>query len=267
MKNELANLQTSSIYPVATEDVKTAIEKSLENITSMGTSVKIWNRSNSDVAWNAHVLDHETDTRNLSQVCAEIKRKRDALVEVHFAYKKNILQSQIHDKNAQINSDPLEAQMDTLLGDEQRAQAQMKHESILGCTKDISILKSSYDIIHAKIIEKHGRVDETIFELEEKEYWIRRAFKQSMQDVRQSGSISKGEQILLEQIGIEPIEAQKHIIDYLNAVKEEVYKNNMNIDQDSRTMFFNKMVERFLPCINKKVEKMGLDTSHLYKEE
>jgi hypothetical protein len=251
------------LYPVDGTEVAPLIDKALLSITEMSETFKVWNRSHSDLTWNAMVLDEESETRNLRQISAEIKRKRDALTESHFAYKKNMQKAKIYDAKAKRENDELEAEMYDLEASEQRAYAQMKHEAILGATKDIQALKASYDKIYKRILDKHGKFDEQVFELEERRYWIKRGFKQSMQDVRERGHISKGEQMLLEQIGLEPMEVLKDIKFYLNFINENI-ENGSTIDQATRQDFFEQMADKYENKVEKKLLPMGETEDHLY---
>ena len=150
------------------------------------------------------VLDEESDTRNIRQISAEIKSKRNALAEAFFSYKKH---KATYDKHKD-SDDPLER----IQAEEAMHHSVIMNEAVIGCTKDIEFLKASYDKVMARVISKHGRFDESVFEIEEKRYWIKRGYKQSMRDVRSSGVISKGEQGLLELIGLEPEEVKRDIL-------------------------------------------------------
>lgn len=254
------------LYPVGKTEVTPLIDKAIVSISEMNETFKVWNRSHSDLAWKAMVLDEESETRNLRQISAEIKRKRDALTESHFAYKKNIQQAKILEQKAKTEQDELQAEMYHIEALEQRAYAQMKHESILGATKDIEALKDSYDKIHARIIEKYGKMDEEVFETEERRYWVKRGTKQSMQDVRERGHISKGEQMLLEQIGIEPMEFEKDIKEYLSFISNNLHQGK-TIDQSTRQDFFEKMADKYENKVIKKLLPMGDSKDHLYLGE
>jgi len=254
------------LYPVGKTEVAPLMDKAIKSISEMNETFKVWNRSHSDLTWNAMVLDEESETRNLRQISAEIKKKRDALTESHFAYKKNLQKAKILEAKAEKEPDMLEAEMYAIESQEQRAYAQMKHESILGATKDIEVLKSSYDKIKSRILEEHGKIDEEVFELEERRYWVKRAVKQSMQDIRERGHISKGEQMLVEQIGIEPVELQNDIANYLLFIQEQIGKGN-TIDQEARQDFFEQMANKYEAKVTKKLLPMGTDTNHLYITE
>lgn len=262
----LEKIKNKELYISDPVELSAKVEKSLSHIKDMSKSYKVWNRSHSDVAWNLHVLDHESETRNLSQVSAEIKQKRDALVHANFSYKKACNRAKFHfDKASAIESEN-DSEYEILLGQEEEAKALNMHEAVIGCTKDISALKSSYDKILARIIEKHGKFDEEIFEIEEREYWIRRAFKQSACDVRERGSITKGEQMLLEQLGIDPTEAQSVIMEHISIAEREVSQGK-TMNPKYKEQFMDYVVERFMPHLVAKISKMGEDKSHLYIEE
>jgi len=235
----------------------------MKSIEVMSESCAIWNRSHSELTWGAMVLDEESETRNLRQVSAEMKRKRDALVEVNFKYRKSLVQSEIHARNANNLGDSLEADLENICHQEEAAKAQMLHEAILGASKDIEALRSSYDKIKSRILDKHGKLDEEVFELEEKSYWIKRGFKQSMQDVRERGHITKGEQMLLEQIGLEPNEVFKDIRSYLEFIGQELEKGS-TIDQEARQDFFSQMEQKYLSKVEKKLSVMGDSKKHLF---
>ena len=229
------------------------------------TVAKTWNRHHSDVQWNVLALDEETETRNLRQLSAEIKRKRDALTEAHFDYEKNMLQAKIYERDAESLED-LDAEMASLNASNERAKAQMKHEAVVGATKDIAILRSTYQKIMDRIIEKHGKFDESIFELEEKEYWIKRIMIQSAQDVRQYGRITVGNQKELEHLGIEPMEALKEIDSYFSKVTSNI-KEGIPCTRSMRTKWLDEVVTKYQSRVEDRLELMGQSTDHLFLME
>lgn len=255
----------TDIYPVTGSDVGPMVEKSLVSIKEMNKSFKVWNRSHSDVAWNALVLAEHSETRNLRQVAAEIKKKRDALVEVHFKYKKNLKQAEVFDHKASLMEDGPEKELMILEANEQRAFAQMKHEGIVGATKDVEALRASYDKILKRIIDKHGSFDEEIFEREEKTYWIRRAFYQAIQDVRDIGRISKGEQMLMDKIGVDPDEALNDINKFLVKIRGLVARD-VSVPSELKEQFLSDMETKYAPNVVKRLELMGETTDHLLKD-
>jgi hypothetical protein len=268
--NELLIPEHNGLYPVKSADLSTRIDHAVACIAEVAPIVfQAWNRSHSDMIWNAMNLDHETDTRNLREIGATLQRRRDALTEVHFAHQECLINAKIHDEQAEdfdIEGKGTLAAKERLLAQKERAYAQMKHEAIMGATKDISSLKSSYDKVMARIIEKHGHFDEEIFEVDEKEYWIKRLMIQAMRDVRECGSIRAGAQRDLEQLGIEPLEALKDIESYFVNVQSTLAKGE-TITREMRDKWSDALVLKYTQRLTDKVNRMGQDTNHLFKLE
>jgi len=265
LSKELSIGINSGLFPVGSESTTELMKKAVSSIESMNETFQVWNRSHSDVQWSAMVLNEESDTRNLRQISAEIKRKRNALVESFYAYEKDLAQAEVYEEDAS-KGDGAESRLLMIKAKESRAFAQMKHEGFLGASKDVEALKASYDKILARIVEKHGKFDEEVFEKEEREYWIKRAFSQSMQDVRQNGMISKGEQILLEQIGIEPNEALFSIRSFLEYIDTHVIEGK-TISSEVKSDFLNQMVDKHLHKVERKLSLMGESKDHLFINE
>ena len=262
----IQKIDTKHLYPATIGEVGEKVSIALTQLGEMlPTMAKTWNRHHSDVQWNVLALDEESETRNLRQLAAEIKRKRDALSEAHFAYEKNMLQARIHERDAD-KLDGLESEMESLKAMEQRSQAQMKHESVIGATKDIAILRSTYQKIMDRIIAKHGKFDETIFESEEKEYWIRRIMVQSAQDVRASGRIGQGNQVELEHLGIEPIEALRDIDTFLNDASKRV-NEGIPCCRSHRDQWLAGVVKKYQPRVQERIDRMGQSQDHLFLTE
>jgi hypothetical protein len=267
---DLIKQQTNSLYPVETQDISQRIEKAVNQIAEMAPVVfKTWNRSHSDMTWNTMNLDHETDTRNLREIGASIQRRRDALTEVHFAYKECLANVKVHEELAQEFYDQgknAQGEREMLFSQKESAFAQMKHEAVMGATKDISALKASYDKILDRIVAKHGKFDEEIFEKEEKEYWIRRLMVQAMRDVRMTKNIQVGAQRDLEQIGIEPLEALSDILHYLHTVEKRLSVGEEILRED-RDKWAEGCAKKYMSRLTKKLDNMGCTLDHLYRLE
>ena len=263
--SSLSKINSASLYPASAGEVGERVSLALTQLGDMlPVMAKTWNRSHSDVQWNVLALDEETETRNLRQLAAEIKRKRDALTEAHFEYEKNILNARIFEEEAE-ELQGAKAELAELNALNERAKAQMKHEAVVGATKDIAILRATYEKIMNRIIKKHGKFDESIFEAEEKEYWIRRIMVQSTQDVRQFGRIGVGNQRELEHIGIEPLEAMQEINSFLKGVEKNIAEN-AECGREIRDEWLERIVQKYQHRIERRIEKMGTTQDHLFLE-
>ena len=255
---------TNTLYPISSVDVAPAVTKALASIEGMNESFKAFNRSHSDMAWNAMVLDEESNTRNIRQISAEIKRKRDALCESHFKYLKSENRAKHFEEVAKSFKDSsTEYEYNMICSKEKQANAAMMQEAIMGATKDIQALKATYDKLIEAVVKEHGKFDEEIFELEEKAYWIKRAAKQSMQDIRQNGCIGKGEQMLVEQLGIEPLEFQHDIKQYLDHIRKGIEEGKSS-GLDAKKQFYEDMAKKYNEKVEYKLSLCAQTKEHLY---
>jgi hypothetical protein len=268
MKAEISKIDSSALYPIKSEDVSQRLEKAISQISEVApVLLQTWNRSHSDLTWNAMNMNHETETRNLREIGASIQRKRDALTEAYFAYKENLLKSQHHEELAeklQMEGENTLASLERLKAEKEKAHATMKHEAIQGATKDISILKENHDKVKGRIIEKHGYFDESIFELEEKEYWIKRLMIQAMRDVKECGRIKTGAQRDLEQIGIEPVEALLQIQLHISKIEDTIRKGG-KFSRENRNQWLDAIVQKHKGNLEKKIEPFAVSTDHHFK--
>jgi hypothetical protein len=263
--SELAKIDNSQLFPVKSIELAPQVTKALAQLTEVQPLFKIWNRSHSDLAWNLMNLDHQGDARNLRQIGAELARKRNALVEANYVYKENLVNAEIYEEKAEKQIGANKAKS-LLLAEKERAFAVMKHEAIQGCTKDINVLKSSYDKILAAIIKKYGKFDEEVFETEEKEYWIKTFYILAMRDVRECRIIRTGAQRDLEQLGIDPNEALNEINNFLAFVNQALLKGQ-SIGSGVQEDFLNGIVAKHINKIDKRLELRGADKSHWMLEE
>lgn len=259
----LIKRDNQSIYPIPSNEVTPRVETALQSIQEMEPCITAFNRSNSDFTLNLITIDHYSDTRDLRQISAEIKRKRDALTECHFAYEKNKLEAEIFQKNADNMEDGPERDLELLKANEQRAYAQMKHEAVIGATKDVAVLRATYDKVMAKIIEKHGKFDEGVFEKEEKEYWIKKSYAGCLQDLRESGRISKSEQLLTDHIGIDAQEVKSDCMHFMKWVDEQIASGKSIMD-NCKADFLEQMAQKHISKIESKLSEKGHTTDHLY---
>ena len=241
--SDLAKIDAGSIYPFRPEAVAEKAGEALRSITEMGDTIAVWNRSSSDSTMSLMTLGEHAPCRRLRQIAAELKRRRDALVEAIMAHKENLAQAAVYESQIDDAATKEEAELLRVKADKERAYARMKHEGIMGASKDVDALKREHSATMAAIIDKHGHFDEQVFEAEEREYWIRRTYIQAMQDIRAHGSVSKCEQVAIEQIGLEPLEVEQQIKQHLSIVAGELQKGR-TIAPDLRETFLRRMVER-----------------------
>jgi len=151
--------------------------------------------------------------RSIRQICSEVDSKESALLEN--MKRLDLLGIDISEMRQQLESDNIDELRKVRLEIELRyseISRQRALEPIQGTMKDILILKKRFDEIKSKMSEKE-------MEEEEVQYWILRLCSQSMRDVRMTRVIKEGNQLALEQMGVNPVWVQRNCLKFLQ--KEE----------------------------------------------
>ena len=181
-------------------------------ITNSQELQNIWNRSHSQWDWKHINLHYHSDFKNVRQLSAEINRKKSALNEAKWKHVKNEIELQKLTEKLETEDldkwERIELQVDLAEKQEGLAEGTVYIE---GAMKDILALNDLYEQLKVKF----EGFTETDFELEESKSHLKRSLVQCIRDVRQSGSITKGEQEYLEQIGVNPGKMQARIREYV----------------------------------------------------
>jgi hypothetical protein len=254
----------TALYPTTTAQVGVKVKEAMDFLEPLSKTLSKFGRGHTDAQWNTFVVGSEYGlARQFSQVCAELKSKRDALVSSIYGYKKTNLEAKIkEDKAEQDGLLPSERELLMVEAQEIRSNAHRTNDIIIGATKDISKLECTYKLLEEKIIEKYGSFSEKVLEDEERRYWVIRGFSQSMRDIRQSGTITKGEQKLLDDIGIDPMEATAQIKSYLKFCEDRLVEGN-GVPSGSMRDFMEKMADTYERRVNTTIENFGTTERHL----
>ena len=125
--------------------------------------------------------------------------------------------------------------------------------------RDILVLKKRFDEIYRDMSEKE-------IEEEEVTYWILRLCSQAMRHVRMSGRIDSGNQLAMEQIGINPHYKQQRMLKFLQ--KEE---QNPKADSSEWHKELASYVEELkdVPKQFARIRNMdlGINTDAIYEED
>jgi len=260
------------MYPTDGEEVTLAINKAEDDLAYAGKATLIFDRSHTNFAWDAHVINKDSDCRNISVISAQLKAKRDALMNARHEYhKKNARAAQAMEQ-AELCESGRAADKIVLMTEAHRLRAEVvtMEEAVMGCTKDIGTLTARYKEIEKRIIEKHGRFDEEICELEEIEYWLKTACRQSLRDIRQFNHITKGEQEFLENMGLEPFAVAAEHRAFLESLAKKIVTgitvSGKELD-DYVQRFYIKYKDSYDAKLIRKGLTPGVNTEHLFIEE
>jgi hypothetical protein len=114
--------------------------------------------------------------------------------------------------------------------------------------KDILALNDMYEQLKGKVSD----FSEADVEREESKAHLKRSLVQCIRDVRQNGSITKGEQEYMEQIGVNPGKMQRMIKDY---VRDE--ENTDDWSSKGLYDFVDHVVEELIDVVQ--VDKIRMD--------
>ena len=124
---------------------------------------------------------------------------------------------------------------------------------IEGAMKDVLELGDLYD----QLINKHGPITETMVEEEEARTHLRRSLVQCLRDVRQTGTITKGEQEYLEQIGANVSKVQAEMQNFIKWERSD----EAPWDGDGLFKFIDDLTDILLKAsvAEKRMEFLGLE--------
>ena len=183
---------------------------------------KIWNHSMSQFMWKSLNLTTQSEYRNIRQVAAELASKKSALSSAKWNYLKGEIKLlELEDKLKELESDPNQNKIKILKLQTKimriRENLTESLTYIEGAMKDVMVIDEVYD----KFKEKYQNFSEEEFEKEEAKSNLIRALSQSLRDVRERGSITKGEQEYLENMGLNPSKVLIDLKSYLENVESK----------------------------------------------
>ena len=223
------------------------VDKAIVNTNELQN---IWNHSHTQWTWKHINLSYHSPWKNMRQISAEISSKKRALNDAKWRQVENEmkmrkLEEQLAD----------ETSMDYWKAVKLKIQLAKMKEGISegaviveGAMKDILALNDMYEQLKAKVSD----FSEADVEREESKSHLKRSLVQCIRDVRQNGSITKGEQEYMEQIGVNPGKMQRMIKDY---VKDEETTD----DWTSKGLyeFVDHIVNELIDTV--KVDKIRMD--------
>ena len=191
------------------------VDAALQNVKDLQN---IWNRSHSQWTWKHINLSYHSAEKNMRQIAAEVNNKKSALNEAKWRHVKNEI------KIKKIEEELLAGNLDYWREVELKVKLAELQEGLVesstyieGAMKDILALNELYEQLKGKLAE----FSEEDIERQESKAHLKRSLVQCIRDVRQSGSITKGEQEYLEQIGVNPAKIQRLLREYVRAEESE----------------------------------------------
>ncbi len=232
------------------------IEYVQHGLPEISRATSLFNKSDSQFTNNFLTITAVTPIRNLRQILAEMKKIRNALAEAYINVKKRKIQiAQINEtirREALSGSDLDMAEAEI---EEHEIHISMIMENVAGALRKLANFQQQYDDIQR--VHKLEGFTEDDFEAEEEAYHITRAFMQALNAARAHGwIIDEGNQIYLEQIGINGSQAQVEIFRYLTE-ENEIIKSGRDLDYVRQYTWLLSMADKFKGCSKRLAELRG----------
>ena len=184
-----------------------------QTLPEVDRATALFNKTQSQMMDNMLTVSHITPIRNLRQILAEMKRTRMALGEAYYGIQRKKIEIE-EKREEKAGASPLKQKRLDIEIDELEWQISCIRENVSGAIRKLTNYSLQYKSIQEHYhLEKFSELD---FEEEEERYHITKAFEQALNAARVTGRIDEGNQIYLEQLGINGTVAQIEIINYLN---------------------------------------------------
>lgn len=215
----------------------------------------IWNRSHTQWTWKHLNLNFHAPMKNMRQISAELSSKKAALNEAKW---KN-LETEI--KIKKIEEELSQSDIEYWREVELKVKLAKLREGLAngmsyieGAMKDVLVLNDLYEQLSKQV----ENLTELEMEREETKSHLKRSIVQCIRDVRQYGSITKGEQEYVENIGVNPSKLQ-------NIIRAYVEQEATEEDWDVKPLFefVDKLATELIENCNvdkKLLELQGFDS-------
>ena len=227
-----------------------ALEKIANRLPEIYRATKTAGRRNTQTTSQLMTLNMAGDEpyRHLRQILAQIEKKKNALEAGAFKMKKN----EIHKKNMLAKGDELSL----LRVQEMDAGLERSRIYVEGAVKEIGMYQDAYD----EIREAHGipdNWDERDSEEAEIRHHIKMGFRTAFQEMMSRGMIGRGSAEYLEQFGIHPQVARKHLYEYISGI-EKLMEEGKEPDIEHFHNFLDAMADKFNDAHKLAMKRIGL---------
>lgn len=213
----------------------------------------IWNHSHSQWDWKHINLSYHSPYKNMRQIAAEINNKKNALNDAKWRQVKNEVKIRKIEEKLEKGDLNYWKEVDLKIKLTQFKEGMAEGMLYIeGAMKDILALNELYEQLKAKVSD----FSEADYEKEESKNHLKRSIVQCIRDVRQGGSITKGEQEYLEQIGVNPGKMQLLIRQYLQKEMEDSWSTK------GLQVFVDEIVDDLIDIQKvdvQRMEMMGFD--------
>ena len=240
----------NNVSKISTLDEK-QIQRIVERLPEYKKGKSMIGHSTSQTSYSLQTLQMISDSplSRMKQCLAQINKKYEALQEHYFKIeRKKLLLEKLSNKNDAISRLTI-------------AEYQSHIENItikMNTTlREIGMFQDMYDSI-----KKNNNIrddwDERDYEKQEIGNMIKSSFRIAIQDLSQSGRVSRAAVEFWEQLGIHPQVAEVDVRDYMTTTQQRIV-NGDNVTIIDMYNFIDQMVLKYMNCYKDALDRMGLD--------
>lgn len=228
-----------------------------------------WGRRQSAFMDLNMVLQKESPTANAKQCLAHIERSFDAAKETEYKIRLQRIDLQEKQERALLlEADTYEARRLAVEIEKGLWQIDRTAAYFEGALKTISTYLRAYE----EICEAHKieAFDERDYEEQQEEHHIKTCLKQSLRDIRQTGTIGAGNQEYCENCGLDPLSIQLVLVGWLEKQRQEINNgHHQNCSSGSMMAFLHELYLKLRGSATRSALRYGIeslyDTEALYR--
>ena len=261
MTKDLVLIDKDDNILVAQPELKDMMVNIQEALPEIKRATQNFGKRQSQFMDNILTVSKPTPLRNMRQITAEMDKTFSALRESSFKQRKTRLEAMIKFRDAETEDDLLKREIMEIEGQELLSQLDAGQNYISGAIRKLENYREQYALIEAKVMADQGVTEfsEIDFELEEEKYHIMVAFSQGLDSVRSSGRIDQGNQIYLQQLGINGAVAQACMMGLVQLETNMMQEGNEPTNE-LVLQFLEDMANKFAGCSDKIAEHKGMKT-------
>ena len=243
--NPLALLKESSINLP-----QKSLEKIANRLPELARALNTTGRRNTQTTSQLMTLNMAGDEpyRHLRQILVQIEKKKTSLEELAFKYRKDEIRKEKllekDDELARLSAQEIDCRMI-------RSRVYIE-----GAVKEIGMFQDVYDEIREAhgIPENWGELDREKGEIR---HHIKMGFRMAFQEIMAHGMVGRGSAEYLEQFGVNPQGARKHLQDYIIA-NEEMLKNGQEPTIEHFHKFLDAMGDKYKDAHKANMKRIGI---------
>lgn len=253
----MADLITSSSFdnslPAKYQTMLTQIS---EHFPLIEKATRHFNKSQSQFMNHTMTVSQPTEIRSMRQILAEIERRKQALNEAYFKWRKQKVRRKIKETALETETDPFKRELLEIEIEEINSKIASSMGYIEGAIRTVASYMAQFN----NLLKKTGieELTEEVFEKDEERYHIMTAFTQALIAARaRGGVIDEGNHIYFHQIGINGTMAQKEISSYL-ANEGRNLSEGKSIKHSNVLSWLDEMAERYKGCAVEYTQARGM---------